>query len=640
MMEVPESTSAALASVLKRLMKRVLGKFYALNAASISYLWGLICKYKFLFSITVFTSLLAAVFEGGTMGMLALALQVLGAGDDEQFVEQFGKLGQAIDFLDQHFSRSGLFFLLVGLAILAQIFRSLLQFSSKAYAARLQARISAISRLQMFKQMLKISYGSYSKYKIGDLINSLNLAIHMGRLFWFFSLLMCECFLLAAYILILLWISWIPTIGAAIVLLPISLLLKSVVKRIRRIATDCLQAIVKQSLVSAEFLQGMALIRSFGNENHAYERLKVTVKESTEEQRRSAVYQASVMPLVESGTALLLGAALVVGFILTGDGFREHLPIIGIFLVVLYRMIPRFGTANTTYAQLTNEIPYILRITDLLNTLDKQYPKEGQRESEGLKKSIDFVNVVLRYNGMDEPALNNVSFSIPKGSMIALVGASGSGKSSVAGILLRLHDITGGRVLIDGHDFYGLNATSWRNHVGVVTQDVFLFHDTVTENIRFGRLDASDEDVRRAAEVACAATFIEQLKDGYSTIVGERGVELSGGQRQRIAIARALIRNPELLILDEATSALDSEAEEQIHRGILDIRSECTILVIAHRLSTVTAADCIHVIENGAIVESGKHQDLISAKGRYAQYWNMQVSNDSSEPLENDQKGI
>jgi ATP-binding cassette subfamily B protein len=241
-----------------------------------------------------------------------------------------------------------------------------------------------------------------------------------------------------------------------------------------------------------------------------------------------------------------------------------------------------------------------------------------------VRGEVELQNVTFAYNGRN-PVIKNLSLHIPAGKTIAIVGSTGSGKSTLVKLLLRLYEIQSGTITLDGIELRDLNFRDLRSCIGLVSQDVFLFHGTVAENIAYGSPDATEAEVIEAAKIAEAHDFIMQLPESYDTIVGERGQKLSGGQRQRIAIARAVLKNPPILILDEATSAVDNETEAAIQRSLERITANRTTIAIAHRLSTVRNADCIYVMEYGKLVEQGRHEQLLAERGIYASLWKVQT---------------
>jgi ATP-binding cassette subfamily B protein/subfamily B ATP-binding cassette protein MsbA len=284
----------------------------------------------------------------------------------------------------------------------------------------------------------------------------------------------------------------------------------------------------------------------------------------------------------------------------------------------------------TTANQLADNSGRLERLNAILSPAGKQFRRLGGTPFTALERQISFEAVGLQYAPELPPALSDISLTLPKGRMLALVGPSGAGKSSIADLLTGLYAPTEGRILVDGVDLNSLDLASWQQRLGVVSQDTFLFNATIAENIAFGTPGASQAQIEAACQAAQAAGFIESLPQGYDTLVGERGYRLSGGQRQRLSLARAILREPELLILDEATSALDSQSERLVQEAIERFEHNQTVLVIAHRLSTIVRAEQILVLQSGRVLERGNHTTLLRQEGLYRQLWQQQ--SDAAQP--------
>ncbi|MGH7716783.1 MAG: ABC transporter ATP-binding protein [Vulcanimicrobiaceae bacterium] len=336
---------------------------------------------------------------------------------------------------------------------------------------------------------------------------------------------------------------------------------------------------------------------------------------------------------------MLIGAMVVIGpaiVWLGGSWFAIHgaltIGTIVAFVAYLSRLYGPASTLAGVQVQVVSAAAVFERIFEYLDMPTEDAACAGRKMLENAHGEISFENVSFAYG--DRPALRDISFHIAPGQTAALVGPSGAGKTTITQLVPRFYIPQSGRVEIDGHDICDLDLTSLRNAIGIVTQETYLFHDTIAANLRYGRMDASDDNLIEAARDANIHDFIASLPDGYRTIVGERGHKLSGGERQRLALARVLLKDPRILILDEATSSLDSHNETLIQSALERVMENRTSLVIAHRLSTIISADVIFVVENGRIVESGTHAVLLARGGAYARLYLKQFRDESSrEPL-------
>jgi ATP-binding cassette, subfamily B, bacterial len=369
-------------------------------------------------------------------------------------------------------------------------------------------------------------------------------------------------------------------------------------------------------------LSGITTIKSFTAED--YESARVAADSEAYKRSNAAAIKlsAAFIPLVRMlvlagfTTFLLFGGMAAVNGKISVGTYSVLIFISQLLLWPLTRLGDTFDLYQRAMAS-TN------RVMDLLDTPIAIHPGNINLPIEDVRGEIEFRNVTFAYKDR-QPIIHKLSLNIPAGKTIAIVGSTGSGKSTLVKLLLRLYEIHLGQITLDGIDIQKLNLRDLRRCIGLVSQDVFLFHGTVAENIAYGTFAASDREIKMAAKVAEAHEFIRRLPQGYETIVGERGQKLSGGQRQRIAIARAILKDPPIIILDEATSAVDNETEAAIQRSLERITVDRTTIAIAHRLSTIRNADCIYVMEHGKFVESGTHEELLNNQAIYANLWKVQ----------------
>jgi len=336
-----------------------------------------------------------------------------------------------------------------------------------------------------------------------------------------------------------------------------------------------------------------------------------------------------ILRLVSSPISEIIGASIAA--LLLWIGARDVLVAQSIssedfirFILLLFSLFGPMKNLSNVFNELQNGLASADRVFSILDTKSDIINVPDATHVDNLEKEIIFKDLSFHYGNKDEQVLKNINFSISSGQIIALVGPSGAGKSTLVDLIPRFYDTTKGSIFIDDNNIKEIDINSLRSLMGIVTQETFLFNDTVRANISYGVESLSDDIIKDAAIAANAHEFIKKLPDGYETIIGERGVSLSGGQRQRIAIARAIVKNPPILILDEATSSLDTESEKKVQQAIEKLMRNRTVIVIAHRLSTVHNADKIIVLDKGEIIDEGSHDELINRDGIYKQLHNMQ----------------
>lgn len=392
---------------------------------------------------------------------------------------------------------------------------------------------------------------------------------------------------------------------------------KTIASRYTRIrnAIETLNANLSNSL------SGVLTVKSFNREEKEFNRILTSSTEVKSANYHAIKLSAAFIPIIRIAILFGFTATLLIGGFMALDG-EINVAMYSVLLFITQRLLWPLTELGDTFDLYQRAMASFKRINALKNT--QPDIQNGSIEARSIEKFIALEDVNFSY--VDNfPVLNNVSINIKKGSTTAIVGSTGSGKSTLIKLLLRLYDVKAGKIKFDDIDIKDLNVHSLRKTIGLVSQDIFLFEGTVFENIAYGNLEASNGDIWKAAKLSESDEFINLLPNKEDTIVGERGQKLSGGQRQRISIARAILKNPEILILDEATSAVDNETEAAIQRSLDTLKEGRTVIAIAHRLSTIRNADIIYVLEKGQIVESGTHEELVKLKKVYANLWDVQT---------------
>lgn len=379
------------------------------------------------------------------------------------------------------------------------------------------------------------------------------------------------------------------------------------------------------SLLSGQLsnnLSGITTIKSFTAETYEVGRITRNSDAYKIKNTKAIAFSAAFVPLIRIIVFIGFVATLLLGGL---EAVNGRLPVgtYSIMVLLTQRLLWPLTRLGQTLDLYQRSMASTNRVINLLDTPITIHTGNKPLSVESVKGELELQNVTFAYQE-NFPVIQNIYLKIPAGKTIGIVGSTGSGKSTIGKLLLRFYKVKTGKITLDGIEINQINLQDLRRAIGLVSQDIFLFHGTVAENIRYGSFDATFSEVIAAAKIAEADNFINKLPQGYDTIVGERGQKLSGGQRQRIALARAVLKNPPILILDEATSAVDNETEAAIQKSLEKITQNRTTIVIAHRLSTIRNADCIYVMEHGKIVEFGRHEELLEKSGIYASLWQVQ----------------
>lgn len=569
---------------------------------------------------------IAAFFEVSSFAFVLVALSCF---DQKSLPLNLSWLNQ-ISFVSKLMQgRYFLFFLIF--AIFFQILRSFFCYIGELFVAKMSALIQSHFQKSVVDQVLKMAYPTVCEYKAGELIDFCQIPQSVtGLIFTQINRMLIAGLILLVGLGFLLSLSISLTLKVIFLFGSVAYGLKFINKKLRNYSVKLTNSLTELGKHVVQSIEGLRLIHIYNKQQFISEFNHKTLESIKKLTLKLCAWSLLINPLNEIFTISIVAFLLVFGSITSNPSSESVMSLLLTFILVLYRMASRFQQLMQAKAALSCSFGVIQKLEFILchNRIESLEPQTIPLTH--FCEKIEFKNVSLRYSGQKNFSLKNLSFTLKKNQTLALVGFSGSGKSSILDLLTALYRPTAGEIWIDGHPLSQIKIESWRSLLGVVSQDVFIFNETLMENIRFGSEGISADQVIWAAQLAGVEEFVSTLPKGYQTIVGERGFKLSGGQRQRISLARALVRKPQILILDEATSHLDSYSEHLVLSSLERIQHQMTLLMVAHRLSTVMKADQILVLNQGVIEASGTHQSLIQEEGHYSRLWKLQTESEDS----------
>ena len=481
----------------------------------------------------------------------------------------------------------------------------------------------------MFRKFQRMPMAYFDRHQTGETMSFItnDVAAIQSALVDQLIEMVTEGSILIGSIVMMLYLAWKLTLLTSVVIPVVGQAMKIFGRKIKRNGTVIQERMADITSLLQESISSIRVVKSFVREKYEIERFSKQNQLNFQAAMKNVQLNSMLTPTVEFLAAI--SVTFIVWFggyeVLNDEMTAGALVAFLTYAVNLANPVKRLSRVYGNLQRAMAAVDRVFAVIDLKETITDKPDAKALPETKG---EVSISNVTFEYK-KGVPALSDISLEVKPGQMIAFVGPSGAGKSTIANLIPRFYEVTSGKIAIDGHDIRDVTLASLREQIGIVPQETMLFSTTVRENIRYGRLDATDEEVEAAAKAANADSFIKELPQGYDTPIGERGLNLSGGQRQRMAIARAILKNPRILILDEATSALDTESEKIVQAALDKLMIGRTSFVIAHRLSTIFNADQIYVIDNGHVKEHGTHEELLRHNGLYSHLYNIQFNKKS-----------
>jgi len=584
-------------------------------------IWYFLRAYKGLLALLLIISGSIGFLEAANIAILYLILSFgLETGTEQHYyITTIFERFLNIFPIEDKFIAACILFIIVTMCI------SAMKYINLALRVYLSNSILKKTKKEMFEKYMQADYQYYIENKQGDMIYNIRTApSFLYTVFNALGFIISDGLMAISIFFLLFTLSWQGTILMILVGISYYGFTRYVGNKVSYTTGKVLVETSQEETVTVnEVITGIRTVKVFSAEDKWKEKYDDVMIRYLNGYRKQQIWNQTPMIILEVVMFISVGVMAILLKITYPFNFESLLPIFGAFGFAVFRLLPRFTSFGNIRMQIMSSMPN-LELTHAILTEKSRLIEDGTQEMKTIKKGILFDNVHFSYKGKTE-LLKGVTVDFKKGQTTAIVGTSGSGKTTIINLLLRLFEPSRGKITVDGVDIKNYKISSWLDRIGFVSQETFIYNATVRENINFGG-DYSDEDIENAAKIANAYKFIDNMPDKYNTLVGDRGMTLSGGQMQRIAIARAVIRDPEIVILDEATSALDSVSEKLVQKAITRISRDRTVIIIAHRLSTIIDADKIIVLHGGHVVEKGKHKELLRKKGIYWDLYNTQLS--------------
>lgn len=531
------------------------------------------------------------------------------------------------DIVDEVLAEKNIQMLYWVIAAILVIFliRGVTTFGNRYLMGYIGQRVVTDLRKRLFAHLQRLSISYYDKRRTGEIMSNLTNdigALQTAIVENFVSLIQEAAIFVGSFVSMV-YLQWKLTVLCLVIVPMVSFIIKFFGKKLHQSGKNVQEKLADVTAMLQEVIQGVRIVRSFNRSDYEIQRFDDVNEANFKANVRTIRQSSQLTPFVEFFSAIAITVIIWYGGLSVIDGIMTSGELIAFLIYAINLANPTRRIAEAV-GNIQKSLGAADRVFAILDTEPEVKNRPGAEALQVTAGRVEFDHVAFSYEA-DHPVLTDISFTAEPGQTVAIVGPSGAGKTTIANILPRFYDVTGGSVRIDGTDIRDVTIGSLRDHIGLVPQDTLLFNTTIKNNILYGRLDATDEEVWEAVRAANAEHFIRELPMGIETRVGDRGLVLSGGQRQRIAIARALLKNPAILILDEATSALDTESEKVVQEALDRLMVGRTSFVIAHRLSTIQNADQILVINGGVIAERGTHEELMEKNGLYHELYTMSI---------------